>query len=349
MVPANCIAGDGGMALFADGEESAIDGTFEREIGLTGEYKTRDFSLSRKQFEEAAANHKASGVDPAVDRGHETWLGADPGTEARGWVRALTVRPSALQPNRDALVATIELNDLGRNAVANKHFRYLSMGINLKGVDRQTGKPIGAVLDHLALVKRPFIEGMQPLSLSADYSEQENHMLSTLKALGLKDDASEGEALSAVENLKAQHAALVKASGKDSHDEALGSIEAYKASHAQFEALSAEVAAIKAEKVAAEFAALCEKGANDKKLTPFALKSEWIAGMKALGEAGIAQLASYLEVAPVLANGSSEKPVGKVEAASDIALSAEEHAYCARYGIDPVAMAATKANKAAAL
>ncbi len=210
-LPDGCIALDGGDPLFADGSEALSATTFEREIGLTGEYKTRKFTLARKQFEEVIANHKASGVDPAVDRGHETWFGADPGTEARGWVRALSIRPSALAPNRDALVASIELNDLGKHAVANKHFRYLSMGINLKAVDLQTGQPIGAVLDHLALVKRPFIEGMQPLSLSSSTGDEpeEIRMESLFKALGVKADADEAEALSALtEKLSAKDAEI---------------------------------------------------------------------------------------------------------------------------------------------
>lgn len=197
-VPDGCIALDGNEPLFADGESIPEVATFEREIALTGEYKSRKFTLARQQFEQIIANHKASGVDPAVDRGHETWLGADPGTEARGWVRELSIRPSTMRPGRDALVAKIELNDLGRHAVANKHFRYLSIGVELNGKDKQTAEPVGAVLDHLALVKRPQIEGMQPLSLSAiEPAPEETSMKALFTALGVKDDASEAEALTA--------------------------------------------------------------------------------------------------------------------------------------------------------
>jgi hypothetical protein len=206
-IPDGCIALDGDQPLFADGEKP--ESSFEREIGLTGEYKTRGFALARRQFEEIVSNHKRSGVDPAVDRGHETWFGADPGTEARGWVRALSIRPSTMRPGRDALVAQIELNDLGQNAVANRHFRYLSMGLNLKGRDALNGEPVGAVLDHLALVKRPQIEGMQPLSLSADEPAiEEKSMKSLLVALGVKEDADEGQALAALKAKDDQIAAL---------------------------------------------------------------------------------------------------------------------------------------------
>jgi hypothetical protein len=206
-IPDGCFALDGDQPLFADGE--AVESTFEREIGLTGEYKTRGFALARKQFEQIVENHKRSGTDPNVDRGHETWFGADPGVEARGWVKALSIRPSTMRPGRDALVAQIELNDLGRTAVSNKHFRYLSMGLNLKGRDALTGEPVGAVLDHLALVKRPQIEGMQPLSLSADApASEETTMKSLLLALGVKEDADEKSALAALADKDSKIVAL---------------------------------------------------------------------------------------------------------------------------------------------
>ncbi len=227
--PDGCIALDGEHPLFADGE--TVESTFEREIGLTGEYKTRGFALARKQFEQIVENHKRSGTDPTVDRGHETWFGADPGTEARGWVKALSIRPSTQRPGRDALVAQIELNDLGRKAVDNKHFRYLSMGLNLKGRDALTGEPIGAVLDHLALVKRPQIEGMQPLSLSAEPPASEETMKSLLLALGVKEDADEKTALAALADKDKQIEALKAESGalkaqNDAADKRLQALEA---------------------------------------------------------------------------------------------------------------------------
>jgi hypothetical protein len=229
-LPDGCIALDGEQPLFADTEKP--EALFEREIGLTGEYKTRGFALARGQFEQIVANHKRSGVDPAVDRGHETWFGGDPGTEARGWVRALSIRPSTGRPGRDALVAQIELNDLGLKAVENRHFRYLSMGLNLKGRDALTGEPVGAVLDHLALVKRPQIEGMQPLSLSADEPvTEENTMKALLVALGVKEDADEKAALAALADKDKQIEALRAESGalkaqNDAGEKRLAALEA---------------------------------------------------------------------------------------------------------------------------
>ncbi len=247
-VPDGCIALDGEHPLFADGESVPENAVLEREIGLTGDYKSRGFALARQQFEEVIANHKASGVDPAVDRGHETWFGADPGTEARGWVKELSIRPSTMRPGRDALVAKFELNDLGVKAVANRHFRYVSMGLNLKGTDRLTGKPVGAVLDHLALVKRPQIEGMQPLSLSAEPAIEEKPMKSVLLALGVKEDASEADAIAALS------AMTTVAKAKDAEIAALKAQNT--ASDARLTALEADA---KAQKLARLEAALDAK------------------------------------------------------------------------------------------
>lgn len=252
-IPPDCVALDGEQPLFSGDEKP--EAVFEREIGLTGEYKTRGFALARKQFQEIVDNHKKSGTDPAVDRGHETWFGSDPGTEARGWVRELSIRPSKNHPKRDALVAQIELNDLGLKAVENKHFRYLSMGLNLKGRDALTGEPVGAVLDHLALVKRPQIEGMQPLSLSADVpASEETTMKALLVALGVKEDADEKAALAALADKDKQMTALTAE---------------LNASKAQNGTLEKRFASLEADAQAAKFAALAAK--LDAKIADFSI------------------------------------------------------------------------------
>jgi hypothetical protein len=126
-----------------------------------------------------------------------------------GWVKSLSKRPSSADPSRNALVAQIEWTDVGKAAVAAKHFRYVSAGLDMKAKDRLTGKEIGVMLDHVAIVKHPFVQGMQPLSLSADSQTptQEKRMKSVFKALGLKEDASEEDAAAALKALTDKAAA----------------------------------------------------------------------------------------------------------------------------------------------
>jgi len=185
-------------------ELSADSSTSEIEVILAGSYKVRNLLVDEKALDSMIANHKAAGVDPAVDREHESWsaLQLEP-SPAMGWVKALSKRPSVNDPTRTALVATVEWTDVGQRAVAAKHYRYVSAGLDLRAKDRLTGKDIGVMLDHVALVKHPFVQGMQSLSLSASPSDQftddgENMNTALLKALGLQDGADEAAALAAI-------------------------------------------------------------------------------------------------------------------------------------------------------
>ncbi len=151
------------------GDALTVDGpTSEIEVILAGQYKTRNLVIDEKAIDSMIANHVAAGVDPAVDCEHESWaplsLNRSP---AMGWVKALSKRPSVADPTRQALVATVEWTDVGQAAVAAKHYRYISAGLDLGAKDRRSGQSIGVFLDHVALVKHPFVQGMQPLSLSA--------------------------------------------------------------------------------------------------------------------------------------------------------------------------------------
>ncbi len=184
----------------------------EIEIILSGSYKgPKKFTVDEKVLNQVIANHRRAGVDPAVDREHESWFSFEP-SDARGWVKALSVRPSTLQPGRQALVGKVEWTDLGRDAIAKKHQRYISAGLNLKAVDPTTGEQIGAVLDHVALVKNPYVQGMQALSLSATTEEEQPRMDKIAAKLGLAADADEAGIVAALEARDKQHAeALSKA------------------------------------------------------------------------------------------------------------------------------------------
>lgn len=216
------------MPLFRSGAEGGdLAEPLQVEIGLTGNYSTRGFTLSTKQFDEMIANHKASGVDPAVDREHESWfsMSAQP---ALGWVKGLSVQPAESDKRRSALVAEVHLNDLGQAAIKNGHFRYVSMGFDKAGKNRQSGEPIGAVLDHLALVKNPFIQGMRPLSLALSTSlgrmvegEDTMELLSTKlrTMLGLSADATEEQIIAAFDAAQKKNADLLTAAQKTADEQ----------------------------------------------------------------------------------------------------------------------------------
>jgi hypothetical protein len=262
-LPASFVAFSGGLPLFAGGGDEAADAAdlskpVEIELALSGQYKARDFSLTTKNFEEFIKNHERSGVDPAVDREHESWFGAlfgGGGGEARGWVQSLDIKQASRDGRRSALVGKVELNDLGQHAVKNKHFRYVSIGFDRAGKDRQSGEPLGHVLDHLALVKRPFIEGMRPLSLSLsaqlgrpveDGDSPMDQLAQQLRTmLGLAADAPEEAIIAAFAKRREQEATTA---------------EQLKA----LESLAAEVQALKDER----WAGIVDKAQQEFRCTP---------------------------------------------------------------------------------
>jgi hypothetical protein len=190
----------------------------EIEVILAGTYKTRKFSLDEKAIDQMIANHKRAGVDPALDREHESWFSFE-ATPAMGWVKALSKRPSSADPARMALVASVEWTDVGAAAVAAKHFRYVSAGLDLAAKDRLTGEPIGAFLDHVALVKHPFVQGMQPIANSAVVDGTGDQPMSKIAlALGLAAEADENSLVEALSKRDAEHKTALAAVTKRAED-----------------------------------------------------------------------------------------------------------------------------------
>jgi phage I-like protein len=185
----------------------------EVQLGYAASFRghPRPFALTQKTFDGFIANHKAAGVDPPLDREHESINNGLDTSGAQGWIKQLKYRDVAAGETRTepvlGLFADVDWTDLGEENVAKKRFRYTSMGFALKAKDPKTNEPIGEFLDHVALVKKPFIQGMQALSLSAVnfpgrgradggmHMEQVKQYLCGL--LGLKADASEEEILAA--------------------------------------------------------------------------------------------------------------------------------------------------------
>jgi hypothetical protein len=218
------VAFRGGVPLFASEEPADLTKPLDVEIGLSGQYKTRNFELTSKQFDEMIKNHEAAGVDPAVDRGHESWFSFVGNEPAVGWVRGLRIEQASGDARRKALVATVELNDLGQSAVKNGHYRYVSMGFDKAGKHRMSGEPIGAVLDHLALVKNPFIQGMRPLSLALSTKlgrlveeEPMEALAQQLRGLlGLSADATEEQIIAALAAQRQKDAEKLAAASAES-------------------------------------------------------------------------------------------------------------------------------------
>jgi phage I-like protein len=318
----------------------------EIEVILSGDYKTRDLLIGDVELDQIIANHKRASVDPAVDFEHESWAPFGNNSPAKGWVKSLRKGPSKRLPGRNALIATIEWTDLGEEAIKRKHFRYISAGLNMAAEDRLSAEGIGVMLDHVALVKHPFVQGMEPLSFSANQPnppKEKSNMKTVFEALGLSAEASEAVALSAIGVLNSASKELLALTGTKDISEALGAVKAFKAAHDVHEALSAQVADYEAKDLEREFNAAIEAGKKSGKLTAH-MAAEWAGKeLRACGRDGLKQLASFLVHAPQVVKVEEHREPAPADAV--VGLSAGDIEYCKRYGISPEDMAASKARR----
>lgn len=80
--------------------------------------------------------------------------------ESAGWFKQLQLRADDKE-----LWALVELTDDAATAVRQKKYRYISPEIARSYKSKRDGKPKGMCLKAAALTNRPFLEGMEPVSL----------------------------------------------------------------------------------------------------------------------------------------------------------------------------------------
>lgn len=115
---------------------------------------------------------------------------------AAGWVLDVEIRPTGLW-------GLVEFTPRAAQSIADGEFRYCSVEFALASIDRETGEPAGPVLSGLGLTNVPFIDGLEPITLSrvgAPAREQhrslsmamepEKVLAQIAKDLGLKADAT---------------------------------------------------------------------------------------------------------------------------------------------------------------
>jgi phage I-like protein len=123
-----------------------------------------------------------------------------------------------------------------------------------------------------------------------------------LNALGLKDDASEAQAVERFNAFQAQNRELLALTGKDSLPEALGVIQGWKQGAAATATAQARIAELEGAVKTGELNALIEEGKKNGKLTP-ALEA-WARTQEAPA------LKAFLEVAPVAVQKTEHKEPG---------------------------------------
>ena len=302
----------------------------------------------------------ARGRDLVIDYDHHTLTTGTTGQKAiaAGWIKGLEWRAG------QGLFATVEWTPAARAHIAAKEYRYISPVFTY---DEQ-GYPLALL--HVALTNDPALDGMDEVRLAAAsraaagtalggalssppaQSLKECNMDELLKALfallGLADDASEEDALAALQ----EYADAAKANAdqvasltadvtkKDQEVAALKANTGGTPDPAKFvpvaalSGLQAEVAVLKADARTREVDGMVAAALSAGKLTP-ALEA-WA---RDLGKQDPKQLKAYLEQAPAIAALSGTQTGGRKPDAGNGQLNDDELAVCSAMGLDPKAFA----------
>lgn len=179
--------------------------------------------------------------------------------------------------------------------------------------------------------------GEQAVEVKRTYApveEGDTNMKTLLKALGLKDDATEAEALAALTTIQGGSSQLVTLTGKATPAEALGVIQAWKAANDQVQTLSTRVKDLEGQTREAEVLGLIEQGKKDGKVTP-AMEPV----LTSMGKENVATLKAFLEAAPKVAPEGNHTPPNTP---GPVTLSVEERAVLSLMGTDPAKYAEHK-------
>ena len=258
-----------------------------------------------------------------IDYEHQTLKSAENGkpAPASGWIGRLEARADGLW------AVDVEWTPAAAAMIAGREYRYVSPVFRYRAGD-------GAVLalDHAALTNNPGLDGLTDLArLSAlfpdHHHEEQTPMKTLLAALGLKEDASEAEAVAGVAALQATASAsetqiaALKAAAPD---------PALYVPMAQYAEMQSQVAALSTKIETGERDLLVETALSDGRILP-AQEAYWRAQP-------LSALSAYLAVAqPVAALSGMQSKNQKTGAGSGsiAALTAEQQSLCAQMRIDP--------------
>lgn len=166
-----------------------------------------EFSLTVDSFRSCMADAEKRGTPISVDYEHASLYPSGGPTPAAGWVRELAVKGGRL-------CALVEFTERAAEMIRAGEYRYCSGVFAFDKPDRQSGEVWPCVLDSIALTNRPFIDGQQPIALTANHTARRalsgGSMAKITRAALLEAlDKIEGEEFSA-EQIEALAEALAK-------------------------------------------------------------------------------------------------------------------------------------------
>lgn len=324
----------GGMAIPL-GSDDAADFVPPREFPIfkVGENPTKKGPL-HYDAESAASvlkEYEQHGIaDLVIDYEHQTMADPPVRAPAAGWFKP--------QARPDGLWATdVRWNPPALEHLKNREYRFFSP---VAHYDTETRRVTSLL--NVALTNFPAMRGIQPLVAAKETQPREERMISVLKALGLKDDAGEAEALSATVQLNDFKREILTLTERQTLAEAVGEIAAMKQAREQVVALGAKVAELEGAAREREIVAMVEGAMKAGKISP-AMK-QWALDLGKKPD-GAVSLKTFVEAAPVLAQPEVKTPPTKSEI-SVIELTADDKAVAEAMGIEPEKLATFKAERA---
>lgn len=124
-----------------------------------------DLTITQDTFNQMLANFKTNvlGRPPFIRIGHDKGTAPTFGyAPAEGWVTSLKQEGDVLFAEVEPTTPTAEEN------IRTKRYRFSSAEYNPNGVDRETGKKVGALLSAIALTNEPFLTKLPEATLLAD-------------------------------------------------------------------------------------------------------------------------------------------------------------------------------------
>ncbi len=155
------------------------------------------FNLTPEGAQETIKYFSQQQNDMVIDYEHQSLVDPPVAAPAAGWIKRL------VDKGADGVWAVVEWTEKARQYIANKEYKYVSPVFLKRIVDN-----VVVMLINVALTNTPNIDGMVPLINKLDIFEiNENKkevtgMKALLKLLGLTEEATEEQAIAAVNKLK---------------------------------------------------------------------------------------------------------------------------------------------------
>ena len=203
----------------------------------------------------------------AIDYEHQSLTGAE--APAAGWIERLVDR------GVQGLWAEVRWTERAREYLRGREYRYLSPVFLKEAASGRVMRLLGA-----GLTNRPAIDGMEPVVNSEGFPPGKNKEVEKMKkllvALGLDVEATEGQAIEAVNTLKSEAEASVAKDVLDAleleegstHSEVLGTVMAFKRGHELAGELKGQVEELSRKLQHSEADDLVAAAMREGKLTP---------------------------------------------------------------------------------